>query len=369
MPCLKHYFNPDFNHFQMVPVEKEHGRVDHYNMGYVQNVVKGQVIAQWIEDEEGECEINTRYFPEKIFPIGFNCKENPDNPNQLIATATGYVFYNPEGLISVKSLLNVRGDVDFSTGNIFFVGDMIVHESIKSGFDIKARNINVKGHIEASRIKAGGFLKCNSGIKGGGSAFVDAGGDIKTSFCEKATLVSGGNIIIDSNCLHTRIYSEGKLAVRGRFVGGPCYCYEYAYIGEQLGGGLSNTTQIIVGYKPSLLLKIDNISAEIDRINRECDQCDLKRRKGPSHQLEYDGRIERSRMKIRFLTEKRRKIWESMQESERLESCRVMVAGEVKVGVEISIGQAFYRVDEPMRDVCFYYKDNEIIVGSGALRK
>lgn len=369
MPCLKHFFNPDFDHFHMIPVEQKNGRVDHYNMGYVQNVVRGQVLAQWIDDEEGKCELNTRYFEKKEFPIGNHCAVNPHNPDQLLSTATGYVFYNPEGLITVKTVLNVRGDVDFSRGNIFFVGDMIVHNSIKSGFDVKARNINVYGHIEASNVKAGGFLKCDSGIKGGGTACVDAGGDIKTSFCEKATLISSGNILIDSNCLHTRIYSEGKLAVKGRLIGGPCYCYEYAYIGEQLGGGLSNNTQIIVGYKPSLLLKIDNIDEQIAKIEKDCKDFERQRRTGPAHKVEFDGRIGRSKMKINFLNEKKRKIWEAMQESEKIEECRVMVAGKVKVGVEISIGQAYYKVEEPMHDVCFYCKDNEIIVGCGAFNK
>ncbi len=34
----------------------------------------------------------------------------------LLATAAGYV-YREEGLIAVKTLLNVRGGVDFHTGN------------------------------------------------------------------------------------------------------------------------------------------------------------------------------------------------------------------------------------------------------------
>ena len=42
-----------------------------------------------------------------------------------IAAAKGYVFYL-NGKITVKTLLNVRQDVSFQTGNIFFVGDMAV---------------------------------------------------------------------------------------------------------------------------------------------------------------------------------------------------------------------------------------------------
>lgn len=368
MPCLKHFFNPDFDHFHMVPVKESNGRIDHYNMGYVQNVVKGQVIAEWIEEVEGSCELHTKHFEEKKFPAGRHCKINPDNEDQLIATASGYVFYNPEGFITVKKLLNVRGDVDFSTGNIFFVSDMIVHNSIKSGFDVKARNINVKGHIEAAKVKAGGFLMCDGGIKGGGTAKITAGDDIKTNFCEKATLISNGNIIINSNCMHTDIYSEGKLAVRGRLIGGTCYCKEYAYIGEQLGGGLSNATQLVLGYSPNLILKIDNIDHQIELLDKLCKELEREAQIGPAHKAESLKKISRNKLKINFLRKKKRKILEALHEPERIEECRVMVAGEVKVGVEISIGQAYYQVDEPMTDVCFYNKNNEIIVGCGALK-
>lgn len=67
MPCLKHFFNPDFDYQNLKPVEKTDGSVDYYNMGYVQSVITGQVLAQW-EDEENEksCAIGHRYYPEKI---------------------------------------------------------------------------------------------------------------------------------------------------------------------------------------------------------------------------------------------------------------------------------------------------------------
>jgi hypothetical protein len=35
--------------------------------------------------------------------------------------------------------------------------------------------------------------------------------------------------------------------------------------------------------------------------------------------------------------------------------------------VDISIGPAHYRVEEPLQDVCFFFKDNELCHSSPAL--
>ncbi|NDV28448.1 FapA family protein [Desulfovibrio sp. JC010] len=370
MPCLKHYFDPDFDYTDLKPVEKHDGSVDYYNMGYVQSVIVGQVLAQWEDPEEdGSCALGQRQFTEKELPRGPNTKVNPDNTDQLIATRNGYVFYNEDDLITVKELLNVRGDVNISTGNIFFVGDMVVHGAIKSGLDVKANNINVKGVIEQANVHAAGFLKCDGGIKGNSKGFVEAKGTLRTSFCENVTLVSSGNIIIDKNCMHTTVYCEGKFAVKGRFAGGKCYSDQVVFIGEQLGGGLSAASQVIVGYNPLLLLQIDKISNQISMLEEEISSLQKIMANGSTTTAEFTQKIEKSEMKIRFLKNKKRQLWGKIQQTERLESCRIMVQGIVKPGVEISIGQAYMQVDEPLENVFFYYDNNEIKVGSPALNK
>ncbi|WP_027720242.1 FapA family protein [Maridesulfovibrio zosterae] len=369
MPCLKHYFDPDFDYQNLKPVEKNDGSVDYYNMGYVQSVIKDQVLAQWEDEPEDGCPMGYRHFPEKKFPKGPNTKVNPEDINQLIATRNGYVFYNEDGLIMVKELLNVRGDVSLSTGNIFFVGDIIVHGSIKSGLDVKANNINVKRHIEQANVQAAGFLKCDGGIKGNSKALIQSKETLRTAFCENATLVSEGNIIIEKNCMHTKVYCEGKFAVKGRFAGGKCYSDQYVYIGEQLGGGLSTPSQIVAGYNPIYLLQIDKISDQVKSLTDTVETLQKVINNGHSTPSEYIEKIEKNEMKIRFLKNKKKKLWTKIQQAEKLECCRIMVEGIVKPGVEISIGQAFMQVDSPLENVFFYYENNEIKVGSPALKK
>ncbi len=106
---------------------------------------------------------------------------NPQNKNQIIATANGYVFYF-EGKIAVKTVLNVRRDVDFHTRNVYFVGDLIVHGTVRSGFEVKGHNVRIKGKVEAAKVYAGGSILIEGGIKGGGEAEVIAQENLKNFF-------------------------------------------------------------------------------------------------------------------------------------------------------------------------------------------
>lgn len=369
MPRLKHFFTPDFDYQNLKPTTKEDGSVDFYNIGYVQSVVVGQVLAQWDEDAQGESTNEHRFYQEKKFPNGPNTAINPDDHNQLISTRNGYVFYNEDGLITVKELLNIRGNVGLTTGNIFFVGDLIVHGSIKSGLEVRAYNINVKDIIEHATVYAGGFLKCDGGIKGHGGAYIETKKSLKTKFCENATLVSGKNIIIENSCMHSKVYCEGKLAVKGRLCGGPCYSNQYIFVEGQLGGGLSTPAQLIVGYSPLLLLQIDKISEQIDKLTEQLNEYSYKFPSGSSSAIEYKDKIEKTEAKACYLKNKKKQLWNKLEQTAKLDSCRIMVSGLVKAGVEISIGQAFLQVNEPLEDVFFYYENHEIKVGSPALKK
>lgn len=43
---LRHFFNPDFNHKKLRPETLKDGDVSQHYLGYVQNVVAGQVLAE-----------------------------------------------------------------------------------------------------------------------------------------------------------------------------------------------------------------------------------------------------------------------------------------------------------------------------------
>ena len=55
---LKHYFDPYYDYMDPAPRVDAEGHADNFSLGYVHNVVKGQVLAELIPFEK-----------DKIFPI------------------------------------------------------------------------------------------------------------------------------------------------------------------------------------------------------------------------------------------------------------------------------------------------------------
>lgn len=367
---LKHYFEPGFDHTRLTPKEREDGSVDHQDLGYVQNVVVEQVLAEWVEVPAGEVSRHERKFlanePRDV--LGPGCRVNPDNPLQILAAENGYVYYLDDK-IAVKSTMNVRRSVDYHTGNIAFVGDVIVHGSVRSGFQIRARTVRAKDVVEGATVSAMDGIVCEAGIKGSGQALVEAGRSIKASFCENATLKAGDNVVVDGACMHSKVFAGHKFAAKGRVTGGAVYCYEYAFIGGQLGGGIGAETQVMVGYDPILLYADQQINTQIANVKKTLEELSAQLGKNEEVDEELAPSIAVAKRRLGLLFDRKTRVWERISSTEILDSCRIMIQGKVHPGVEISIGPAWLRVGDYLEDVYFYLEDLEIKIGSPALKK
>ena len=364
---LHHYFDPYFDFQKLKPKEIESGKVDHYNLGYVQNVILGQVLAEWREIDPKDVDQYDQNFiyDQKKFPIGPNCAVNPKNENQLIALANGYVFYY-EGKIAVKTVLNVRRDVDFHTGNIYFVGDMIVHGTVRSAFEIRANNIRVKELVEGARVEAGGSMVIEGGIKGSGHGVIKVGENLRTSFCEKAELIVHKKLIIDGLCLHSTLYAGSYIMIKGKLTGGRICSSGLVYVEKQLGGGMGAKTSLILGYDALLYRQVLDIEQSIDELKKNIFHLKGLVRKGHEYEEEYGPKLKLAEKKLKIYNNKRKELWSKMEGGFN-KKAKVICPGEIRPGVEISIGPAFYKVDDFMQDVCFYFENDEIKVKSPAV--
>ncbi|MGE4290753.1 MAG: DUF342 domain-containing protein [Desulfovibrio sp.] len=367
---IRHYFDPDFDHFHLQPRQRDDGSVDHFDLGYVQNTVKGQILAEIVEVGEGGLRgMDPRFvLLEPKLPQGRNTRSANDNPRVLLADCNGYVFYD-QGLIVVKQILNVRRDVDYHTGNIPYVGDMVVHGAVRSGFRIRASGLRVKGNIEGASLGAIHSIVCESGVKGGNKAYIEAGETFRCGFCEAATIKAGANVLVEGACLHSKIFAGGKLAVKGRLTGCEVYCFEYAYVEEQLGGGMSAETSILAGYDPMLLYADQQLNERIARLHEQIKLSEAHMGKDDAQDKELRAARDGFRKKLRLLQQRKTQLWERIDATGMLERCRIIVPGSVKPGVEISIGPAYYKVDDFMENVRFYYQDREIKFASPAIEK
>lgn len=366
---LKHYFDPDFDFQHLHPTEKADGSVDHYQLNYVQNVVEGQLIAEWVEvsDEEAKT-LDARFLSEgKLFPAGRGCGIKRSSPDMLYAARDGFVLYL-DGKITVRSALNVRRDVDYNTGNISFVSKLNIFGSVRAGFQVEAKEVDIDGQIEGAKIKTLGDISCRGGVKGQGNALLEAGGDIKLEFCEYALIKARKNILIRGGLMHSRAYCGGRMAVGGRMQGSEVFCHKYVYVGEQLGGGLDSDMSIVLGYHPMLMHADRELADQLRLMWRELQY--YEKQDGPGGMFDRSMKERRDHLEasIKEIQARRARLWRTIKRTENLKECKVLVPGVVKPGVEISIGPAYLKVEDRLEDVYFYYDDGEIVIGNNKIK-
>ena len=159
----------------------EFDQVDYAALDLIHNVQEGQEICRLIRPTEGEPgrtvldqEIPAKSGKTVPLPKGKNTEISEDG-DALVALVSGHVEFSNRSF-QVKPVFEVPGNVDFSTGNISFLGDVNIKGDVLSGFSVQAAgNIWVGGVIEAgSTVEAGGDLTVVKGILGDGTTTVQA---------------------------------------------------------------------------------------------------------------------------------------------------------------------------------------------------
>ncbi len=366
---LKFHFDPDFERRRLRPKDRGDGSVDQYDLGYAQNVVAGQLLAEWEElSPDDPAEPGALTSEDLAFPSGAGCRPDASNPTRLLAAVNGHVSF-ADGRITVRETLAVGRDIDFHTGNIVAIGDVMVGGAIRSGFTVTGRNVTVRGAVEAAWVRGMGNVVCEAGILGGSRAVVRAGKSLRARFCENAALHAEQNILVDGSSMHCRLFAGEKLAVKGRLAGGEAYCGEAVYVGEQLGGGGRSQTRLLLGYDPQRLYMDQRLKDRVREDLAEIESCRLEVGKGGFRAEEYGPRLEHALRRLEVHKSQLLKNWSQATALRRFSACRVIVPGRVGANVEIGIGEAWLAVPEDTRDVVFRYADGEIVMEHPALKK
>ena len=362
---LQHYFDPDFDHLKVKPcVNTLTGEADCYNLGYVQNVLAGQVLAALVPADAVENPDPRFVLEEPLLPQGTNTRVDPAHPDYLLAAVNGYVYYD-QGKITVKDLLNVRSDVDFHTGNIFFVGDLVLHKDLKAGFEIQGNTVLIRGMVEGGVVRARKNLRVLGGIKGGtgNRCLASSGQDLRAAFCEKAELRSEGSLFIDRFCLHSTLYATHSLEVTEKCIGGFCRVGHQMIVHQDLGNMAGVATRILLGYDPLTVRRLERCEERIvDLSERITHYTAVAGHLAPeTNELTRDLAFAREqRAHLNMLRESLLRML-AVDEA-GLQACTLVVRGKVHPGVEVSIGQPVLTVREPLHNVMFRLEGREILV-------
>lgn len=279
---LKFHF--DKSNIKPKPKIMEDGTVNFKQLDMFKLCNRGDVLVTTVPSKDGQdgVDVYGNVVPAQkmknaiAIPRGKGTVLSPDGMH-LIADVSGQLVLK-EGKVSVSPQLEIPGNVDNSTGNVDFNGQVTIRGNVVSGFTVKAvGNIEVFGVCEAAKlVSTEGNIVLGNGIQGADKGELSAAGDITAKFIESCkSVVAGGNVITDS-IRKSNIKCDGSVMVVGKnglLVGGSLVAAE-KLVATTIGSPMGTITDIEVGGSPKELNKQKDLIAEFNKLKDEYEKCD-----------------------------------------------------------------------------------------------
>lgn len=367
---VRHSFELDPGQIQL---KETNGRVDFKELNLVQNVVQGQVLSRKEPAKRGEpgTTVTGKLLPandgkDTAMPIGKNVRLSDDG-NSAIAEINGQVVMSA-GKISVEPIHVINGDVNLRTGNVLFLGTVLVKGSVEDGFTVKAAgNIEVMGSVGKSNLDAEGDIIVHQGVAGRNSGVIKAGRNLWAKFIENARVEAGDLVVVSDGLMNCTVLADKKIICRGKrasIVGGQLKAVE-EIDAKSLGSVAGSETVLEVGYDPKRKEKLASLEEQHEQFLEQFE--DLKLNMGTIENLVKNGRKVSDERKAYYqdLKEKRialqeeiRSVSDEMQElrdylGNLKVTGRISASGTVFPGVRVSIKDAFLEVRNEFRAVTF----------------
>ncbi|NOZ74592.1 MAG: DUF342 domain-containing protein [FCB group bacterium] len=361
---------------QLTRVKNEEGRVDFKKILEFQEVREGQKLCSVLPPDVGDNDTlkNGRTV---LHYLSGHHTEISDDGLTLYASKNGYVFLRDNKII-VDNVYSIEGDVDFKTGNVKFEGVILIEGDVRSGFRVDAsESVIINGMVEAASIYSrNGDISIKHGVMGQNRAKILAGGGVKCSFVQNASVSARKDISITKYALDSNIQSSGKIFINtesGLIRGGKVLAQDGIYV-NTVGNERGAETEIsVTGF--------ENISIDSRRKSVKDELVNLRGRLSSlEKQVEFFNLLKE---RLNGLTPKKEKERaQSVQEIEMIKSklaalestlstldekdtsahrskC-ISVFNTVYPGVTISLGPLQEYIGSPEKRVRYYRNGNQI---------
>lgn len=361
------------------PLETENGKVDYKEITRLNNVKKGQIIAKKLDPSPGKPgkSVKGDFIPfspgkEARFRTGKNVVVSSEG-DAMYASIDGLITTTENNRINVFPLYEVNGDVDYRTGNIDFVGTVVIRGNVLSGFKVKAAgDIRVIGGVEGAEIFAEGSIEVTGGIIGYNKGLVQAGVDVKSSFIQDANVEAGQSIYVSQSIMHSSIRA-GKECIcagtKGLIVGGLIQAGEKV-AARVVGNPMSTVTTIEVGVMPRLRNELTNLREQQKKLSDNLDKAakalHLLDQMAATGQLSNDKMDMRLKLQVtressmRQIKDNKEHILDIEKLLEDTSKARVDVTKMIYGGSKIVIGRYTKFIKDTATHISFFYHNGDI---------
>ncbi|MFW6269793.1 MAG: FapA family protein [Bacillota bacterium] len=362
-----------------IGTRRDDGSIDFFDLGLINNVTPGDKLVTLKKSEPGTPgkkvtgkEISPPVPEKKKLPAGKNVEKKDETI--LVSKISGQVVKEGKK-VNVLPVHEVRGNVDLSTGNIDFNGNVKVRGDVKEGFEVIAEgNIEIKGNVSAARIiSKTGKVIIHKGFVGKDKGKVEAKGEVKVKFVENASINSQEDIIVTDAVMHSTLIAANKIIVeknKGLIVGGKCRAGQEIKA-NVFGSNFATETVLEAGINPEIKSRLQELEKELERIRKNLMKSEqaiklLQEKKKelgrlPADKEEAYQQVKNTKIRLKEkIQEYEREQEELHQKISRMNRGRITVKDKIYPGVQLHIGKSFLNIQNEMKSSIFVEEDGEI---------
>ena len=352
----------------------EEGKVDYKKLNNIQNVIADQPLAQKIPAERGKGgkTLFGRYLEAKNgkdiqIQLGANVKLDRDGVT-IKAEIDGEVML-VNGKVTVEPVKYLDA-VNVKTGDVKFVGTVVIKGNVQEGYKVEATNIEVNGIVDKSRLEATGNIIVRQGVFGKGEGYIKAGKSLWAKFINDTTVEVEENVIVNDSIVNSNVTAMKNIVLRGKkaqIIGGHLMATEEICARKVGSPGGGTETILEVGVDPRAKKRLEELQNMQAKATKEYENCDLDiqtleqqkklRKKLPQEKEEklktLKERCEQISEELEKMTDEINKIQEHLRDLKAIG--KVKVEGDVYAGVKIYIRDVLDEVKIDTKGVTFYY--------------
>lgn len=264
--------NPDH-----APKTDKEGLIDYHEVNFVQGVTENQTLVRKTLPTEGSPgkgvngeSVSAAPGKDVRLPKGPNTDESDDGL-ELIATANGAAILL-DGNVTVRDVVTISGDVDFSTGNIHSPGAVKITCDVKAGFKVTAEgDIEISGSVEDAEVTSDSNVFINGSFSGRGDGLVRAAGCVTVQRVRNQRIIAGKDIILGGNALNANLEAGERIIMNsasGSLIGGEATAEKEIRV-PVLGSEVWTETILRVGSSIQLKEELKRIAEEVERLQED----------------------------------------------------------------------------------------------------
>lgn len=165
--------------------------------------------------------------------------------------------------VHVHEVYEVTDGISLKTGNIHFLGTVIIHGDVPSGFKIKATgDVQVFGMVEAAEIEADGSVYISEGFAGLKKGSIRAEENVYLGYSNQGDIVAGGGIYADHSIRHSICTANYDITCPKGIIIGGMLSAGFKIEAREIGNRLHTLTELSFGVDKANLNEAKRLKEE-----------------------------------------------------------------------------------------------------------